>query len=76
MKLGSRSSILNIESVTHGHSGVYTCVAINSAGSDRAQATLIVHGRNKLDYESHHLSMIKIIILMSKSNCHILIKID
>ena len=45
MKLGTRSSILNIESVTHGHTGVYTCVATNSAGSDRASASLTVHGR-------------------------------
>ena len=44
MKLGSRSSILNIEAVTHGHSGVYTCVASNSAGTDRAKGTLTVHG--------------------------------
>lgn len=44
MKLGTRSNILNIESTTHGHSGVYTCVASNEAGEDRASSTLIVHG--------------------------------
>ena len=47
MKLGSRSNILNIEAVTHGHSGIYTCVATNDAGEDRASATLTVHGTLK-----------------------------
>nr|ACZ26466.1 Down syndrome cell adhesion molecule [Penaeus vannamei] len=43
VKLGSRSSILSIEHVTHGHSGVYTCVASNAAGEDRFGASLTVH---------------------------------
>ena len=45
MKLGSRSNILNIESVTYGHSGTYTCVAKNAAGEIRKSASLTVHGR-------------------------------
>lgn len=44
VKLGSRSSILSIEHVTHGHSGEYTCVATNAAGEDRSRASLTVHG--------------------------------
>ncbi|KAK7068699.1 hypothetical protein SK128_024055 [Halocaridina rubra] len=43
MKLGSKSSILNIEHVTHGHAGDYTCVATNRAGEARYSATLVVH---------------------------------
>lgn len=44
MKLGTKSSILSIEHVTHGHSGKYTCVASNRAGEARYSATLVVHG--------------------------------
>ncbi|KAK3862534.1 hypothetical protein Pcinc_031611 [Petrolisthes cinctipes] len=43
MKLGTKSSILSIEHVTHGHSGKYTCVASNRAGEARYSATLVVH---------------------------------
>lgn len=46
MKLGSKSSILSIEHVTHGHSGDYTCVAANPAGEDRYTARLVVHGKH------------------------------
>lgn len=44
MKLGSRSSILNIEALTYGHSGTYTCVATNSAGEDKFSTELKVNG--------------------------------
>ncbi|KAK8752913.1 hypothetical protein OTU49_008227, partial [Cherax quadricarinatus] len=43
MKLGPKSSILSIEHVTHGHAGIYTCVASNIAGEARYSATLHVH---------------------------------
>lgn len=46
MKLGTKSSILSIEHVTHGHAGVYTCVATNRAGEARYSATLRVHGNH------------------------------
>ena len=45
VKLGKKSNILSIESVTHGHSGDYTCVASNNAGEDRYTAKLSVHGK-------------------------------
>ena len=48
VKLGSKSNILSIDSVTHGHSGDYTCVASNMAGEDRYTASLSVHG-NKVN---------------------------
>lgn len=46
MKLGPKSSILSIEHVTHGHAGIYTCVASNIAGEARYSATLHVHGNH------------------------------
>ena len=48
MKVGARSSILSITSATHGHSGVYTCVAANKAGEKRHSASLVVHGRSPM----------------------------
>lgn len=44
VKLGSRSSILSIEHVTHDHSGKYTCAASNTAGEAQFSATLSVNG--------------------------------
>lgn len=44
VKLGARSSILNIESLTYGHSGSYTCVASNAAGEDQYSSELLIHG--------------------------------
>ena len=45
MKVGMRSSILTINSVTHKHVGVYTCSVSNPADEVRHSTTLIVHGR-------------------------------
>jgi hypothetical protein len=42
--LGSRTSILTIESVRAHHTGNYTCTATNFAGSSSFTASLIVNG--------------------------------
>lgn len=44
LKIGSRTSILTIESVRSYHSGNYTCLAANSAGSANFTAHLAVNG--------------------------------
>ena len=41
---GSRTSILMIQSVSHGHRGMYTCRARNKAGSASSTAELKVNG--------------------------------
>ena len=46
-KLGPRSSILQIEAVAAGHSGDYTCIAKNAAGSQNFTANLRVSGKKK-----------------------------
>lgn len=45
-KIGSRSSVLNIDSVSADHSGNYTCIARNAAGMRNYTATLNVYGRD------------------------------
>ena len=42
--LGSRTSILMINSVSHGHRGSYTCLAQNRAGSASSTAELNING--------------------------------
>ena len=44
MNVGSRTSLLIIESVGHRHSGAYTCKAQNLAGSSSQTADLKVNG--------------------------------
>jgi Immunoglobulin domain len=44
IKSGARSQVLNIEHVKAAHSGPYTCVATNAAGSTNHTAVLIVNG--------------------------------
>ena len=44
MNVGSRTSLLIIESVGHRHSGAYTCKAHNFAGSSSQTADLKVNG--------------------------------
>ena len=41
---GSKTSILMIQSVHHGHRGKYTCLAKNNAGSVESSAELRVNG--------------------------------
>ena len=41
---GSKTSILMIQSVSHGHRGIYTCLAKNNAGSSTSSAELRVNG--------------------------------
>ena len=41
---GSKTSILMIQSVSHGHRGMYTCRAKNKAGSAASTAELKVNG--------------------------------
>lgn len=43
-QLGSRTSILMISSVSYRHSGTYTCLASNPAGSVSYSAELSVNG--------------------------------
>lgn len=42
--IGSKNSMLTIDSVTDEHSGFYTCVAQNEAGTARYSAELNVNG--------------------------------
>lgn len=44
MKIGSRSSVLNIDSVAADHAGNYTCIARNLAAVRNFTATLSVYG--------------------------------
>ena len=44
MKLGQKSSVLMIDSVTSEHAGNYTCTARNAAASANYTAELIVNG--------------------------------
>ena len=41
---GSKMSVLMISSVSHGHRGMYTCLAKNKAGSATSTAELKVNG--------------------------------
>jgi hypothetical protein len=41
---GPRASFLSIPSVSHKHSGVYTCTAANKAGTVSHSTRLIVNG--------------------------------
>ena len=43
--LGTRTSMLTIQSVGYRHSGDYTCSATNQAGSRSSSATLKVNGQ-------------------------------
>lgn len=49
-KMGSRTSILSIESVKAYHWGNYTCIAQNAAGTNSFTASLIVKGKSKSIY--------------------------
>jgi Immunoglobulin domain len=46
LKSGARSKVLNIEAVRAEHSGAYTCVSRNAAGSTNYTAHLHVNGTN------------------------------
>ena len=46
--LGTRTSMLTIDSVGHRHSGEYTCIASNRAGTTSQSTKLKVNGRAKL----------------------------
>jgi Immunoglobulin domain len=46
LKVGPRSNMLTIESVAAAHSGQYTCMARNGAGSRNFTTSLIVYGKN------------------------------
>ena len=41
---GSKTSILMIQSVSHGHRGMYTCLVKNKAGSASSTSELKVNG--------------------------------
>jgi hypothetical protein len=44
LKIGSKTSVLTIESVRAYHGGNYTCTATNAAGSSQYTAHLAVNG--------------------------------
>ena len=48
--IGSRTSLLMINSVGHRHMGDYTCSASNKAGKASFTATLKVNGRMQIFY--------------------------
>ena len=43
---GHRASFLSINSVSHRHTGVYTCTASNNAGTSTFSTELKVNGTN------------------------------
>ena len=43
-KLGTKTQFLMIQSVSHGHRGMYTCMAKNKAGTASSVAELKVNG--------------------------------
>lgn len=51
-RMGVRASSLTIDSVTAEHSGEYTCMASNLAGSANFSASLAVNGIVCLDYRT------------------------
>lgn len=44
--LGTRTSMLTIQSIGYRHSGLYTCTASNRAGARSQAVTLKVNGKN------------------------------
>jgi len=48
MKLGTRGSVLMIESINLENSGLYTCTAKNAVGTANYTAELIVNGKKDL----------------------------
>ena len=44
-QIGTRTSMLMINSIGHRHSGLYTCIASNKAGSVSSSTELKVNGR-------------------------------
>ena len=46
--LGTRTSMLTIQSVGYRHSGIYTCTAANSAGTRSESVQLRVNGTYKI----------------------------
>lgn len=55
-KIGKRSSILTIESVTYTNAGNYTCTARNQAGASNHVALLLVNGYQLFQFFSLFLS--------------------
>ena len=47
MNIGTKSSILNIQSVGHSHTGEYACIARNKAGEDIFKSHLTVLGKER-----------------------------
>lgn len=60
-KMTSRTSFLSIAAATASHSGNYTCVAANSAGSTNHSTVLNVHGQFNLLIASLMSSYVKYI---------------
>ena len=53
-QIGSRSSLLMISSITHRHTGKYTCIASNAAGSTSHSSELKVNGKQGLVIGRHN----------------------
>lgn len=67
-KMTSRTSFLSIAAANAGHSGNYTCVATNSAGSANHSTALNVHGQFKLLIKS---SYCVVLLQRNDANRHI-----
>lgn len=67
-KMTSRTSFLSISGATAGHSGNYTCVATNRAGSTNHSTALNVHGQFHLFIKGFILCSSPSVLLLEIEN--------
>ena len=74
--MGSRASFLSIDSVSHRHSGEYTCLARNEAGTTSFSARLRVNGnlggRGRGEAQENYWDCYVILVLLFVCQSHLL----